>query len=89
VVLTHSAIESAYAIHSTSTIQGFDHPDYPVLRVALEVLNATEGFFWRFIRGAGLAYGAGASLDLEAGLLHFSTYRVRLASQAIQRYANA
>lgn len=77
-VLTHPSLESAYTIHSTSSIQGFGHPEYPVLRVTLEVLNATEGFFWRFIRGAGLAYGAGASLDLEAGLLHFSTYRVRL-----------
>jgi Zn-dependent M16 (insulinase) family peptidase len=79
VVLTLPSIESAYAIHSTSAIRGFDHAEYPALRVALEVLNATEGFFWRFIRGAGLAYGVSASLDLEAGLLHFSTYRVRLS----------
>jgi Zn-dependent M16 (insulinase) family peptidase len=75
-VMTLPSIETAYAIHSTSTIQGFDHPDFPALRVAMEVLNYTEGFLWRFIRGAGLAYGAYASLDIEAGLLSFLTYKV-------------
>jgi len=25
---------------------GFDHPEYPAVRVALEVLNATENYFW-------------------------------------------
>lgn len=39
-------IESSYVTHTTKGIQGFDHPDYPVLRVALEVLNATESFLW-------------------------------------------
>ena len=74
--MTLPSIESAYAIHSTVTIRGLDHPEFPALRVTMEALNATEGFLWRFIRGAGLAYGAYVSLDLEAGLLSFSTYRV-------------
>lgn len=39
-------IESSYVTHTTKGIQGFDHQDYPVLRVALEVLNATESFLW-------------------------------------------
>lgn len=39
-------IESSYVTHTTKGIQGFDHPDYPVIRVALEVLNATESFLW-------------------------------------------
>ncbi|KAF8592090.1 hypothetical protein K439DRAFT_1401667 [Ramaria rubella] len=82
VVMTLPSIESAYAIHSTNTIRGFDHPEYPTLRVTLEVLNATEGFLWRFIRGAGLAYGAEISLDVEAGLLSFSTYRSSSPFQA-------
>jgi hypothetical protein len=39
-------IESSYVTHTTKSIQGFNHPEYPVLRVALEVLNATEGYLW-------------------------------------------
>lgn len=84
-------IESSFATHTTKGIMGFDHPEYPAVRVALEVLNATENYFWvsqdrdccfvfstssqRYIRGSGLAYGAYASLDVEAGLMSFSLYR--------------
>ena len=73
-------------------IQGFEHPDYPALRVAVEVLSATESFLWvcisysqistllmelqRYIRGSGLAYGAFVGCDLEAGRVSFSLYRV-------------
>jgi hypothetical protein len=39
-------IESSYVTHTTKGIQGFDHLDYPVIRVALEVLNATESYLW-------------------------------------------
>lgn len=75
-VLTIPSLESAYTIHTTRAIRGFDHQEYAPLRVAWEVLNAAEGFFWRCIRGAGLAYGASTSLNLEAGLLEFSAYKV-------------
>jgi hypothetical protein len=33
-------------MHTTKGIRGFDHPELPVVRVALEVLNATEGYLW-------------------------------------------
>ncbi|KAF8078531.1 Metalloenzyme, LuxS/M16 peptidase-like protein [Lyophyllum atratum] len=75
IVMSLPTIESSYVTHTTKGIQGFDHPEYPVIRVALEVLNATESYLWRYIRGSGLAYGAYASLDVEAGLLSFSLYR--------------
>lgn len=39
-------IESSYATHSTKGIQGFNHPEYPTVRVTLEVLNATESYLW-------------------------------------------
>jgi hypothetical protein len=39
-------IESSYVTHTTKSIQGFNHPEYPVLRVALEIMNATEGYLW-------------------------------------------
>lgn len=75
VVLSLPTIESSFVTHSTKGIQGFDNPEYPSVRVALEVLNATESYLWRYIRGSGLAYGAYVSLDLEAGLMSFSLYR--------------
>ena len=39
-------VESSFVTHTTKGIQGFDHPEYPAIRVALEVLNATEGYLW-------------------------------------------
>lgn len=62
-------------VHVAKTVKGFQHPEYPALRLALEILNASEGFLWRSIRGSGLAYGASVSCDLEAGLLSFTLYR--------------
>jgi len=38
--------ESSFAIHTTKGIQGFDHAEYPVIRLALEVLNTKEGYLW-------------------------------------------
>ncbi|KAG5654101.1 hypothetical protein H0H81_007515 [Sphagnurus paluster] len=75
IVMSLPTIESSYVTHTTKGIRGFNHPEYPVIRVALEVLNATESYLWRYIRGSGLAYGAYASVDVEAGLLSFSLYR--------------
>jgi hypothetical protein len=39
-------IESSFVIHSTKTIAGFSHEEYPAIRVAMEVLNATESYLW-------------------------------------------
>ncbi|KAF9229385.1 hypothetical protein BS17DRAFT_771387 [Gyrodon lividus] len=74
-VVSLPTIESSYVNHTTKGIQGFNHPEFPALRVTLEVLNATESYLWRSVRGAGLAYGAYVSADREAGLLTFSLYR--------------
>ncbi|KAG8964223.1 hypothetical protein FRC00_003325 [Tulasnella sp. 408] len=75
VVVTHPSIESSYGIHTTTSIQGFNHADQAALRVACEVLGATESFLWRYIRGSGLAYGAYMALDVEAGHLSFHVYK--------------
>ncbi|KZO96339.1 hypothetical protein CALVIDRAFT_481506 [Calocera viscosa TUFC12733] len=75
VVVTIPSIESSYSIHSTGTLTSWDHPDYAALRVAAEVLEGMESFLWRFIRGAGLAYGVNISVDVESSLLSFSLYR--------------
>jgi hypothetical protein len=39
-------IESSYVMHSTKTIAGFGREEYPAIRVAMEVLNATESYLW-------------------------------------------
>jgi Zn-dependent M16 (insulinase) family peptidase len=93
-VVTLPTIESSFVNHIGKGIQGFNHPDYPALRVATEVLSATESFLWvrnwpslfsfhtseipcqRYIRGSGLAYGAYVGVDLEAGRIAFTLYRV-------------
>ncbi|KIO08194.1 hypothetical protein M404DRAFT_134459 [Pisolithus tinctorius Marx 270] len=74
-VVSLPTIESSFVSHTARGIQGFDHPEFPALRVALEVLNATESYLWRSIRGSGLAYGAYVTADREAGLLSFMLYR--------------
>lgn len=69
-----SSIESSFAYHVAKGPDSWTHPDQPALTVARAVLNAMEGFLWKFIRGAGLAYGASISHDIESGLI---SYRVR------------
>ncbi len=39
-------IENSFTIHTTKGIQGFDHAEYPVIRLALAILNAMEGYLW-------------------------------------------
>jgi hypothetical protein len=39
-------IESSYVMHSTTAISGFYRPEYPAIRVTMEVLNATESYLW-------------------------------------------
>jgi Zn-dependent M16 (insulinase) family peptidase len=83
IVVTLPTIESSFVNHIGKGIQGFNHPDYPALRVAAEVLSATESFLWRYIRGSGLAYGAFVGVDLEAGRIVFSLYR---SSNSLEAY---
>ncbi|PCH33772.1 hypothetical protein WOLCODRAFT_61455 [Wolfiporia cocos MD-104 SS10] len=85
-VVSLPTIESSYVSHTAKGIQGFANPKYPALRVALEVLNATESYLWRYIRGSGLAYGAHVSADLEAGFVSFGLYR---SSNSIKAFEQA
>ena len=43
-------IESSFVTHTTRGIQGFNHTEYPAIRLALEVLNATESYLWVSLR---------------------------------------
>ncbi|KAF9822062.1 hypothetical protein IEO21_00056 [Rhodonia placenta] len=84
-VVSLPTIESSYVSHTAKGIQGFAHPEYPALRVASELLNATESFLWRYIRGSGLAYSAYVSIDLEAGLVSFGLYRSSNSLKAFEQ----
>ncbi|KAI0734519.1 Metalloenzyme, LuxS/M16 peptidase-like protein [Fomitopsis betulina] len=86
VVVSLPTIESSYSSHITKGIQGFTHAERPALVVASEILNATESYLWRYIRGSGLSYGATISTDLEGGLITFSLYR---SSQYVKAFEQA
>ncbi|KAL8292284.1 hypothetical protein RQP46_001750 [Phenoliferia psychrophenolica] len=75
IVFGLSSIESSFAYHVAKGPSDFAHPDQPALTVARSVLNAMEGFLWKFIRGAGLAYGANIEQDLESGLVYYRVYK--------------
>lgn len=87
IVVTLPTIESSYVSHVGKGIQGFSHPDYPALRVASEILSATESFLWRYIRGSGLAYGAYIGVDVEAGTVTFTLYRSSNSLEAFKQGA--
>ncbi|KIP12417.1 hypothetical protein PHLGIDRAFT_61992 [Phlebiopsis gigantea 11061_1 CR5-6] len=86
VVVSLPTIESSFVTHYSKGIRGYSHPEYPALRVASEILNATESYLWRYIRGSGLAYGAYVNLELEPGLVNFTLYR---SSNAIEAFKQA
>ncbi|KIL70742.1 hypothetical protein M378DRAFT_6664 [Amanita muscaria Koide BX008] len=88
IVMSLPTVESSFVTHTAKGIAGFSHPEYLVLRVAVEVLNATESYLWRYIRGSGLAYGAYISMDVEAGLFNFSLYRSSNSMKAFEEAAN-
>ncbi|KAM0793479.1 hypothetical protein ACM66B_000920 [Microbotryomycetes sp. NB124-2] len=75
IVFGLSSIESSFAYHVTKGPNSWTHPDMPALTVARAVLNAMEGFLWKFIRGAGLAYGASISQDVESGLIYYRVFK--------------
>ena len=39
-------VESSFVGISSRSLEGFNHPEYPSLRVTTEVLNATESYLW-------------------------------------------
>ncbi|WFD29887.1 hypothetical protein MSPP1_000901 [Malassezia sp. CBS 17886] len=75
-------IESSYAVFTARGIRDYCDADYAALVVTITVLNAMESFLWRFIRGAGLAYGASIRSDPEAQHIHFILYRAPDSAKA-------
>jgi len=74
IVLSLPAVESSFGVHVTRMFRGWDHRDSAIIKLACEVLDGSESFFWKYIRGSGLAYGANLGVDLENGLLSLSLY---------------
>ncbi|GJN92120.1 hypothetical protein Rhopal_005150-T1 [Rhodotorula paludigena] len=70
-----SSIESCFAYHIAKGPASRTHEDQAALTVARAVLNAMEGFLWKFIRGSGLAYGASIGQDLESGLIYYRVFK--------------
>lgn len=68
-------VESSYSYFTTKGIPSYTHPDAPALITTITILNAMESYLWRYIRGAGLAYGASIVSNPESELIHFSLYR--------------
>lgn len=77
-------IESSYAVFAAKGLPDYDHPDNAALVVVLAILNALESVLWRYIRGAGLAYGASIRSDIEISQIHFSLYRSPDSSKAFR-----
>ncbi|WFD27197.1 hypothetical protein MNAN1_002193 [Malassezia nana] len=77
------SMESSYAVVTGRGLTGYTDSDYAPLVVTLSILNAMESFLWRYIRGAGLAYGASIRHDAEAQHLHFLLYRAPDAARAM------
>ena len=44
------------------------------MTATLSWLNMLEGYMWKRIRGAGLAYGAGINADMRRGQVSFRVY---------------
>ncbi|WVO17244.1 hypothetical protein L204_104936 [Cryptococcus depauperatus] len=74
IVIPMPAIEGSYANFLSVGPVGYTHPDFPALQLTASVLNATESYLWKSIRGSGLAYGANVLLYPEAGLVGFDVY---------------
>ncbi|UZJ56905.1 hypothetical protein CBS101457_006225 [Exobasidium rhododendri] len=83
-----STLESSFAVFSSKGLEDYQDPDYVALSVTISVLNAMESYLWRYIRGAGLAYGASIRADAEAGLIHFTLYRSPDSSKAFTAAAD-
>jgi hypothetical protein len=46
IVVALPSVESCFASHTAKGIQGYGHPEWPALRIAIELLNALESYLW-------------------------------------------
>ncbi|XP_047134404.1 uncharacterized protein C05D11.1 isoform X1 [Hydra vulgaris] len=65
------SVESAFLYQSSTAVDRYDHPDYPVILVFIEYLCGLEGPLWRQIRGLGLSYNYAIHCAPAVGTLTF------------------
>lgn len=80
------SIEGSYSLHTVKGPTDFDDPDIPALLVMAELLDTTEGIFWKLIRGQGLAYSCYLHVDVEVGLINFAIFK---SPDAFKAFAQA
>lgn len=85
-ILTTPGSDSSYLTVKANCRIDYYHKDFPVLKLLLGYLQATEGPFWSSIRGLGLAYGAWAYNYVDIQDLQFIVYR---AADLIKSYEAA
>ncbi|KAI8093910.1 Metalloenzyme, LuxS/M16 peptidase-like protein, partial [Halteromyces radiatus] len=84
-VVNLPSIENSFSVHSAKCPHRFDDPDIAPLLVMIELLNTMEGYFWKLIRGQGLAYSCFLDANAEAGLLTFTIYQSPDAFKAFEQ----
>ncbi|KAG8804325.1 hypothetical protein FRC16_009538 [Serendipita sp. 398] len=84
IVASLATAESSFSNHLGTGISGFTHSDIPALLIAMDILQGAELYFWKRIRGAGLAYGASLSLNVQSGHISFGAYRSPNAAKAFE-----
>jgi len=75
VVVPIPAIDSSFCVTSAKGPTSYDDPRLPALSVAISFLEVAESPLWVAVRGAGLAYSASFSKDLDSGVVHLDIYR--------------
>ena len=76
IIIPVKASESAYlCTQRRHGLNSFIHEDVQPLKVVIQLLTATEGPFWKKIRGLGYAYGNSLYIDVQEGLLTFGIDR--------------
>ncbi|ORZ20228.1 Metalloenzyme, LuxS/M16 peptidase-like protein [Absidia repens] len=84
-VVNLPSIENSFSLHSAKCPHRFDDPDIAPLLVMIELLDTMEGYFWKLIRGQGLAYSCFLDANAEAGLLTFTIYQSPDAFKAFEQ----
>ncbi|KAJ9101074.1 hypothetical protein QFC21_003292 [Naganishia friedmannii] len=75
VIVPMGSIEGSHAVVYSRGPQGWTHPDLPACVVTSAILQATESYFWKGVRGAGLAYHTYMTINAEFGSIVFNVLR--------------
>eukprot|EP01080_Neovahlkampfia_damariscottae_P009196 gene9196-1282_t len=67
-----SATETTSLDQTCPGITSSSDPDLPALLVLIEYLTGSESIFWSKIRGFGLCYQFGITVEIEQGLIYFN-----------------